>query len=332
MYNGKISVIIAAYNIAPWIRRSVMSVMGQSYRNLEIILIDDGSTDGTAEIADELGSMDERLVVVHQKNEGLVAVREKGIALASGEYIGFVDGDDEVESDMYELLMNNAIAYDADISHCDIKFSFCDGTVEPHYDTGRIVIQDNFQGQKDLLAGEFIEPSLCNKLYKRELLEGSCASLTVLNNEDMLRNFVIFQKAQRSIYEDFCGYIYHKRDSSISNRSNAVARNKDRICARELIAQLSGEAVKPYAQGSWLSSVVNATNELVGLNDDEAKNLCGECRETLKNNRDMLCNLIVRQRVAARLIMLWPGLHRLVYGLYRRTKGGADRLSAGRKA
>lgn len=88
----KISVIIPAYNVEPWIEACLESVCNQTYRDLEIIVIDDGSTDKTGAIIDSYANKDRRIVVTHQENSGLVAVRELGIKIASGQYIGFVDG------------------------------------------------------------------------------------------------------------------------------------------------------------------------------------------------------------------------------------------------
>ena len=131
-----ISVIVPAYNVAQWISKCLESIMNQTYKKLEIIVIDDGSTDETPQILDRYANIDSRIKVVHQKNSGLVKVRNKGIELASGEYVAFVDGDDTIIPEMYERLLKNALKYDADISHCGVCFCFSDGHEEQHYGTG----------------------------------------------------------------------------------------------------------------------------------------------------------------------------------------------------
>ncbi|MDC0270544.1 glycosyltransferase, partial [bacterium] len=100
-----ISVIIPVYNAAPYIERCLRSVVKQTYRNLEIIVVNDGSTDGTDEILDQFAGTDDRIVVIHKKNTGVSDTRNKGLDFASGDYIGFVDGDDEVYPDMFEFLL-----------------------------------------------------------------------------------------------------------------------------------------------------------------------------------------------------------------------------------
>ena len=213
--NIKISVIIPAYNVVEWLERCLDSVLSQTYTNLEVLLIDDGSTDGTAVIVDDYAQKDGRIVAVHQKNAGLVAVREKGITLATGEYVSFVDGDDVIEPDFLARLLANAINYDADISHCGMKYCFYDGRVKLHYGTGEVIAFDNTSGVRELLQGQKIEPSLCNKLYRREILENSCLDTSVTNNEDLLRNFILFGRANKSVFEDFCGYQYWRRVESM---------------------------------------------------------------------------------------------------------------------
>ena len=101
-----ISVVIPAYNVAPYIERCVESVLDQTYQNVEIIIVDDGSKDGTGEIIDRIALKEPRVRVIHQPNSGVTEARMTGVEAANGEWIGFVDGDDLVERDMYERLIS----------------------------------------------------------------------------------------------------------------------------------------------------------------------------------------------------------------------------------
>lgn len=317
--SGLISVIIPAYNVAPWLPRCLDSIICQTYKNLEIIVIDDGSTDATPQIVDDYASQDSRVVAVHQQNSGLVSVRNKGITIAQGEFITFVDGDDAVESDIYERLLNNARKYNADISHCGMAFCYPDGRTEEHYGSGKIIIQDNFTGQKDLLEGTLIEPSLCNKLYKAELLVNSCLDETVLNNEDILRNFVLFKRANISIFEDFCGYKYYQRSGSMSkDRSKRIRIAQHIQKARKIIVDNASQEIYPYAIRSWLSAYVNAVNELVFYTDGKSQSFCAECRRILKKEKNKFHYLIPRQQLAARLILMSLWMYKMIYGVYRK--------------
>ncbi len=116
--NPTISIIVAVYQVSPYLRECLKSIRRQSYRNLEVILVDDGSDDGSEEICEEFADADARFQVIHQKNQGTADARKTGLRRAKGEYIGFVDGDDWVEKDMYEQLLLSLQSVHADVSIC----------------------------------------------------------------------------------------------------------------------------------------------------------------------------------------------------------------------
>ena len=147
---GLLSIIIPAYNIESYIGRCLDSLLNQTYEDLEIIVVDDGSTDNTLSIIKEYCNKDDRITVIHKENEGVSVARLTGMKKAKGEYVGFVDGDDIVEQDMFEFLMNNAKKYNADISHCGYVMDFPDGHSDYYYNTGKIIVQNNQRGLKDL--------------------------------------------------------------------------------------------------------------------------------------------------------------------------------------
>ena len=267
----KITVIVPAYNVEQYISRCINSILGQSHRNLEVIAIDDGSTDRTGFMLDEIAKIDNRLTVVHQKNAGLVMVREKGIAMATGDFVGFVDGDDAVDPDMYERLLNNLLKTDSDISHCGLRVYWDDNTTELHYGTGTRLVQSSANALRDLLQGVIFDPSLCNKLYRRDLLSDSCLDLSIQSNEDLLRNFVLFSRAEKIVYEDFCGYQYWSRKNSMSNDAHAVHRALQIIRARKCIVDHAVAEVHLYAIQAWLSAVVNAVNTLTSSRGQKRK-------------------------------------------------------------
>lgn len=312
----KISIIIPAYNVDAYIGRCIDSVLAQTYKNLEIIVIDDGSTDTTGTILDSYAAKDSRIVAVHQENAGLVMVREKGISLATGDYVGFVDGDDAVDEDMYEKLLRNAVEANADISHCGLCVYEPDGRKVSRYGTGKKVVQNGIDALADLLGGVLFDASLCNKLYKKELLMNSCLDTTIQSNEDLLRNFTLFGRATTVVFEDFCGYQYWSRENSMSNDAKAVQRNRQVIKARSIILDNASEAIYPYAKRLLLSTYVGAINQNYHSKDTQMQALCEECRAELKREKKNIPYLIRRQQIAAYLIVYAPWLHRLVYTIY----------------
>ena len=216
-----ISIIIPCYNIESYIEKTLDSVFAQTYRNIEVVAVDDGSCDGTGSVLDRYAEKEPRLHVLHQQNSGVSYARLHGVEAAGGEYIGFVDGDDLIDNDMYERLLRNANSYDAEISHCGYRVS-CNGNTDYYYNSGKKLLQSTKQSVADLLEGEMIEPTLCNKLFRRGLfdfiLQGeSIMDLSLRENEDLLMNYCLFSKAKRSVYEDFCPYQYMVRDNSSSH-------------------------------------------------------------------------------------------------------------------
>ena len=317
----KISVLVPAYNVALWLPSCLDSILAQTYQNLEIIVVNDGSTDNTGTILDSYAKKNGRIVAIHQKNAGLVAARETGIAHATGDYVTFVDGDDTIAPDMYEHLMANALKYKADISHCGMDFVFPDGHIEPHYGTGRLLVQDNIEGLRELLIGELVEPSLCTKLYARYLVTNSCLDKSVLNNEDLLRNFTLFSRANRIVFEDFCGYQYFQRPGSMSKDSSKALQNLKHILrARKLIVDNSSEELYPYAMRLWLSTYINAINQKSDDCDEQMEEFCKECRQVLIREKKNTRHLIKRQQIAAWLIIYAPRLHRIIYRIYKRRR------------
>ena len=108
----KISIIVPVYNVEQYLERCVESLMNQSYKNIEILLINDGSTDNSGKLCDEIAKRDSRIAVYHKENGGLSDARNYGVDKATADFVGFVDSDDYVDEDMYEVLLSNLLKYD----------------------------------------------------------------------------------------------------------------------------------------------------------------------------------------------------------------------------
>lgn len=160
----KVSVIVAVYNVEKWIRRCLDSLCAQTFKDFEVILVDDGSTDASGEICDEYASKDNRFRVIHQKNQGVAVARQAGIDNACGEYTIHCDPDDWVEPDMLESLYDAAVRSRADIVFCDFYWDKPTGTVlkkeEPRASNNEILTS---------LVGSTMQGSLWQKLIRRNL-------------------------------------------------------------------------------------------------------------------------------------------------------------------
>ena len=138
----KISVIVPVYNCDPYVEQCIRSILAQSYTDLEIICVNDGSTDDSGTILDKLACEDARIRVIHQKNAGASAARNMGIDLATGDLITFVDSDDIIEPDMYETLLPYFDEKNVDIVHCGYKRVHLDGSIKDVNGTGKLVRQN----------------------------------------------------------------------------------------------------------------------------------------------------------------------------------------------
>ena len=125
----KVSVIIPVYNVEQYVEKSIQSVLNQSMKDIEIILVNDGSTDKSGEICDRYGQKEERIIVIHKENGGLSSARNVGVKAASGDYIGFIDSDDYIESVMYETLYQMAERDSADVAVCGVYDVYKNGKV-----------------------------------------------------------------------------------------------------------------------------------------------------------------------------------------------------------
>ncbi len=213
-----ISVIVTAYNIAAYIERGVGSVCAQTYRNLEIIVVDDGSTDDTGVICDRLAAKDSRVQVIHKENGGPAEARNRGIAIAKGSYIGFVDGDDWIDPDMYEKMLGALQEQGADLAICRYRQVYKTHTEDASVD--RAVL---FQGQEALQyyvqeTKEYaIQNAAWNKLYKKEILTGIAFPVGKWY-EDIMFATMALARAECCIYLDTACYNYIiDREGSIMN-------------------------------------------------------------------------------------------------------------------
>lgn len=322
-----ISVIIPAYNIENYIKRSLKSVCEQTYTNLEIIVINDGSTDSTGGIIDEMASLDSRIVPIHKQNAGVSAARNTGLDRATGDYIGFVDGDDIIDKDMYELLISNAIQYNADISHCGYKMVFPD-RVDYYYGTGELRIQDNYKGIFDLIKADKVEPGLCNKLYKREVIGEKKLDESIKINEDVLFNYYLFKEAKKSVFEDVPKYHYMVRRNSASTSKVNMNKVKDPLTVvQEMMNQEVGEVYslleKRYLYLLEKVSTMNNVQHSKELQEyQELKR--SELKELLQGN-DLKASYSKKERFQLKLAIVSPILYRAVHEVYARITGSKDR-------
>lgn len=278
-----LSIIVPAFNIENYISRCLENLINQNYKNIEIIVVDDGSKDKTGEIIDSYVKKDSRIKVIHKKNEGVSIARNIGIDIAKGDYIGFVDGDDIVDKEMFEVLIKNAVKYNADISHCGYKMVFPSRT-DYYYNTEDIMIQNNYDGLKDLLKADRIEPGLWNKIYKSHLFDDIRLNPNIKYNEDLLANFYLFRKSTKSVFYDKCMYNYMIRKGSATTKK--ISKNKilDPILVMEEIKNSLEKDSDLYkiAYRRYLSNLVRVCRNKECRYDKEFRHYMEEAKKVLK--------------------------------------------------
>lgn len=212
-----ISVIVPVYNVEKYLHKCINSILNQTYKNLEIILIDDGSTDNSGKICDEYALKDNRIKVIHKENGGLSSARNAGLDICSGDYIGFVDSDDYIAEDMYEYLYVNLKKNNADVAMCNFYLEYQNGRIEKVSNLNDFELS-NDESIIDFYLNNNILIGIWNKLFRHDIIKfvkfpiGQCCEDTyiIIDWVSKCKNFIFCSQ---------CKYYYLKRENSLSNRN-----------------------------------------------------------------------------------------------------------------
>jgi glycosyltransferase involved in cell wall biosynthesis len=218
---AKISIIVPVYNVEKYLHKCINSILSQTLADFELILVDDGSKDSSGEICKEYAKKDSRIIVIHKENGGLSSARNAGIKIAKSDYLGFVDSDDWIDSNMYEYLYNGIIDNNADVALCRIFYQF-ENKTSYYYN-------DKFSDENKVLDGDQllrfllikkIDGSCCTKLFKANIFENNCF-LFGRTNEDFKFLYEVFPKMKKGIYINDVAYNYIIRNDSITSSINS---------------------------------------------------------------------------------------------------------------
>lgn len=216
----KVSIIIPVYNGEKFISYCVKSAQQQTYRNIEIIIVDDGSTDNSANLCDEFAKADKNITIIHKKNEGLSAARNDGMAIAKGKYITFLDSDDYMSQEFVEIAVKACNETKSDIAV--LKMMFVDeNDTQQHFDGDtdeRIMLTPQEAIEESLYQRKF---SCCTpgKLYKKEIFQNVTFPIGKLS-EDLATCHLFFDNAKQAVYIDTTGYYYRQQPQSIMHTFN----------------------------------------------------------------------------------------------------------------
>ena len=260
-----ISVIVPSYNVAPYLERCVNSLAGQTYTDLEIILVDDGSTDDTGKLCDKIADSDSRIKVIHKENGGLSDARNAGIDVATGEFYSFIDGDDFIEHDTYEVMMKEMNDPQVSIVAGGFIVTDVQGNTRISMSPERQYLTKE-EAFMDLLGGKnYITQSSCNKLFRSSLFEKIRYKKGILNEDmeilprllDVSNDVVLLNKAV---------YHYIKKPGSITTADYSMERYRAIEVERDiyLLCKNKYPKLQPYASFYELKSLYEMLCNLVG--------------------------------------------------------------------
>ena len=283
MEEDLISIVIPVYKVEKYLEKCIESVLKQTYTNLQIILVDDGSPDNCGKICDEYAKKDPRIEVIHKVNGGLSDARNVGIAKAKGKYIGFVDSDDYIKEDMYEILINLIKEYDADVSICNL-YDVIDGKEYIRNNENGIQEYSRLEILKEVLLDKNIQSYAWNKLYKKELFDEIKYPIGK-KYEDIGTTFYVFEKCNKIVVTSEPEYYYLKRSDSLVNNvtESTVLDYTDIIIQRYLYTQKNIEKLRKYNNYYLAKTLITAHNDI---------ELLGSISEKMQEKYKELYNLV----------------------------------------
>lgn len=261
-----LSVIVPVYNVEKYLEKCVHSILGQTYQNLQIILVNDGSTDSSASICNKFAEQDVRVNVIHQENKGLAGARWAGVQKADGEYTIWVDSDDWVESDYFEKMMCEAVKQKSDLVAADLYFDIGETTtvIKNNIASGNHEVSEIIG--KLLYFGNFyeygIQPHGVTKLFKTEILRSVQEEMDfqITIGEDAAIVYPYILKCESITVTDICGYHYIQRNDSMTKKRN----NKEIEKIERLILYLNEKFAR---QEQLLRQLKIYKNYLLALHD-----------------------------------------------------------------
>lgn len=257
-----ISIIVPIYNVEKYIIRCIESILNQTYRDFELILVNDGSLDGCGEICDNYAKEDKRIKVIHKENGGLADARNTGLDLATGDYVGFVDGDDYIENDMYEKLISACKHYKAKISMCG-RYDIIEGRITKSFFFDEHKIWTAKEAVENSLTLSNIDSSACDKLFEKQLFYNYRFPYGKYN-EDIYIMTHILSEAVRVVHIGECKYYYEHRENSITTESFS-SKKMDVVDASKIVLDfvcIKYPDLVPKAKSLYFFVIINLLTSL----------------------------------------------------------------------
>lgn len=211
----KVSIIVPIYKVEKYLNKCIDSIVNQTYNNLEIILVDDGSPDNCPKICDEYAKKDNRIKVVHKQNKGVSSARNTGLDISTGDYIMFIDGDDYIELNMIECMLKNMFDNNVDIVICNINYVFKEKEFIKYNESDQIL--NNYEAMKEFISDGIVQAVVWNKLYKKSILKNMKFVINKVH-EDELFSYEVISRVNNIYYNSNAFYNYVQREDSITGK------------------------------------------------------------------------------------------------------------------
>lgn len=311
-----ISVIVPVYNTGIFLSKCIQSILDQTYSNIEIICINDGSTDNSLEILNEFASKDKRIIVISQENSGVSSARNRGLEIATGDYVTFVDSDDSLAPNMYSVLTELIQKYDADIAHCGYKRVREDGTSFDVKGTKTLIVQNSIDAATYLLSGKAFTGSLCNKLIKRELFESINFDSNIRFNEDILVCYNLFLKSKRNVFFDDSLYYYYEHKNSSCSRANGLIKAINCNKVAKVIYDSSPNEIKCISGARYYYTLIELYRARLFDKGTKSKDCFKAIDNEIKTLKNANISISKKQSFNYFFMKFFPKLYPVFYRLY----------------
>ena len=312
--NETISIIIPVYNVEKYLNKCLNSVIEQTYKNIEVILIDDGSTDNSGKICDEYAKNDIRIKIIHQQNGGVSTARNNGLEHATGKYITFVDSDDYIEKEMIETMAKKIMKKNADIVICGVTDRDEENNIINQSLNKKENVFNNIEAIKEMLDEKLFYSVCWAKLYKKELFRNIKFNSKIRIAEDMDVLYRVFYKSNKIIQIPERLYNWTSRGDSVT-KGNDMSKWQDEIDVCENIIKFCEEncnEIEDYAVKRYIR--INLTLSLNNLKENGTKENYNTLKKNLKKY-DIEKNKAIRkkEKIKVKMIIYHPKVIKLLY-------------------
>lgn len=283
-----LSIVMPVYNVAKYLPKALDSILKQTFKDWELVAVDDGSIDGSGEIIDVYAEKDKRIRAFHKSNGGATLARVDGVKLSFGQIVTFFDADDWIEPDMYERMLRYMHTENLDIvvgGHIEEVR----GDIRQPYKATEEQVFSSTQAQVELLSHKHHAWGMCDKLYRRHLFRQYNLSQRIVCGEDLLTNWMVYKKAKRIGYTPVYGYHYVKHNDSLTTAEYSWKRYTIMLVLEEIakdkpmmvseVRQAFDSAWRSRALGAMTGMVISGKNEfkqeLSKLQGQVRADLCG---------------------------------------------------------